>query len=308
MQKKYKTFVVINPRSADGYTGKRINVLIDKLNKIGALEYELTKYKGHASEITSKALHEGYNRIIAIGGDGTFNEVVNGFFTNSEIINNNSVLGFISGGTGADFVRSLNIPSDIDKAIEIIINDRVKEIDVVQVISKDNNDNDLKRYFINVSNIGIGGEVVNRVNNSSKLLGGFITFLLSTATTVMYYKNKKITLIYDKSNFIEGVYSNIIVGNGKYCGGGMKFIPEAELDDSHLDILTIGDINKIEFFRNILKIYRGTHLNFSKIGFKKCKSLDVIAEEKIKVEVDGENCGFTPAHYTILPQVLNIIY
>ena len=88
----------------------------------------------------------------------------------------------------------------------------------------------------------------------------------------IHFKNKKIKLTYDNEQVVENIYSNIIVGNGKYCGGGMKFLPEAEVTDGVFDILTIGDITKIEFFENILKVYRGTHLKFSKIKVQKSKN------------------------------------
>lgn len=130
MHKKYKTFVVINPKSANGYTGKKISNLLRKLNKLGDYKYQLTERKNHACEITCSAIKNGYDRIIAIGGDGTFNEVVNGFFDESKLINKEAVLGFISAGTGADFIRTLNIPSDLDKSIEKIIENKIKKIDL----------------------------------------------------------------------------------------------------------------------------------------------------------------------------------
>ncbi len=308
MHKQYKTFVIINPKSSDGNTGKNINLLTHKLKKIGEFDYTLTKGKNHATELTINAIKSEYNRIIAIGGDGTFNEVVNGFFYDEKIINNDVTLGLISGGTGADFIRTLEIPSNIDKAINKIVENNVKKIDLGKLISTNDSGEKVTRFFLNASNIGLGGEVVKKVNNSSKLLGGFASFLIGTVSTAMEFNNKKIKLIYDDENFIEGVYSNIIVANGKYCGGGMKFLPDADLSDNLFDILTIGDINKIEFFENILKVYRGTHLKFHKIGAKKSKSLSIESEEKIRIETDGEECGFTPAYYQVIPNILNIIY
>ncbi|MFN8578061.1 MAG: diacylglycerol kinase family protein [Candidatus Sericytochromatia bacterium] len=303
----YKTFVVINPKSSDGSTGKKITKLVDKLKKIGEFDYKLTKDKSHATELTRNAIKGNYNRIIAVGGDGTFNEVVNGFFINNEIIKDNIVLGLISGGTGADFIRTLEIPSNIDKAIYKIVDNNIKKIDLGKVTATSKSGDKITRYFLNASNIGLGGDVVKKVNNSSKVLGGFTTFLVKTISTAMEFKNKKLTLTYDEKS-IENIYSNIIVANGKYCGGGMKFLPDASLDDELFDILTIGDINKVEFFENILKVYQGTHLKFHKIGVKKSKTLSIDSNEKVRIEADGEECGFTPAKFEIIPKILNIIY
>lgn len=307
MQKEYKTFVIFNPKSSDGNTGKNISNLISKLKKIGDFDYSLTNSQGHAIQLTKDALNTGYNRIIAVGGDGTFNEVANGFFHNEQLINKEAVLGLISGGTGADFIRTLKIPSNVNKSIDKIYENNIEKIDIGKIISNDESGNKIVRYFLNASNIGLGGDVVKKVNSSSKLLGGFATFLMSTVSTAMEFKNQKMKLTLDDNKVFENVYSNIIVGNGKYCGGGMKFLPDAEIDDGIFDILTIGDITKLEFFENILKVYRGTHLSFPKIELKKSTTFKVESNIKVRIDADGEECGFTPANYEILPNILKVI-
>ena len=307
MNQEYKTFVVINPKSADGSTGKNLNSLLSKLKSIGQFTHYLTESQSHATVLTNNALKKGYNRIIAIGGDGTFNEVSNGFFENNHLINDKAVLGFISGGTGADFIRTLEIPANINRAIDKIVLNKIKKIDIAKIISLDEYGQKIERYFLNASNIGLGGDVVKKVNSSTKLLGGFATFLVSTIETAMKYENQKVKIILDNETILEDVFSNIIVANGRFCGGGMKFLPSAEVNDGLLDILTIGDINKLEFFENIFKVYRGTHLEFEKITTKKAKKIEIITEKRLRVETDGENCGFTPAKYEIIPNILNII-
>ncbi len=308
MNHTYNTFVVINPKSADGSTGKTLKKIISKLNKIGNFEYKLTENQGHATNLTKSAIKSGFNRIISIGGDGTFNETVNGFFENGNMINPQAVLGFISGGTGADFIRTLNLNSNIDNSINKIVKNQIKKIDIVKLISSTESNDKIERYFLNASNIGLGGDVVKKVNSSTKLFGGFATFLISTIETAMKYDNRKIKLIFDNKTTLESVFSNIIVANGRYCGGGMKFLPSAEINDGLLDVLTIGDINKLEFFENIFKVYKGTHLEFSKISTRQAKSLEILSDYQIRIETDGENCGFTPAKYQVIPNVLSVIY
>lgn len=308
MNYNYKTFIVFNPKSAGGKTGKNLNNILSQLKFIGDFDYQLTDHSGHAKSLTTNSLKSGYNRIIAIGGDGTFNEVVNGFFENHQLINPDAVLGFISGGTGADFIRTAQIPKNINQAINIIVKDQIKSIDIGKVNLVSESGDNIYRYFLNASNIGLGAEVVKKVNNSSKLMGGFASFLMATAGTVMEYKNKKIKLDYDSQDNDNAIFSNILIANGKYCGGGMKFLPDAKIDDGQFDVLTIGDINKVEFVENIFKVYMGTHLKFSKISLRKSRIIEVTATEKVRIETDGEECGFTPAKFEIVPNILKIIY
>ena len=308
MNHNYKTFIVFNPKSADGKTGKNLNNILKQLKSIGDFDYKLTDHSGHAKSLTTNSLKSGYNRIIAIGGDGTFNEVVNGFFEDNQLINPDAILGFISGGTGADFIRTAQIPKNINQAIDKIVSNQIKKIDIGKVNLVSESGDNIYRYFLNASNIGLGAEVVKKVNNSSKFMGGFASFLMATISTVIEYKNQKIKLDYDSKNTENRTFSNIIIANGKYCGGGMKFLPDAKIDDGQFDVLTIGDINKVEFVENIFKVYMGTHLKFAKISVKKSKIIEVTSPEKVRIETDGEECGFTPAKFEIIPNILKIIY
>lgn len=302
----YKTFVVINPNSANKDTGKKLNYIKECLAVLGSFEFVLTEDKNHATKLTKDALNEGFDRIIAVGGDGTFNEVVNGFFQGGYQINEDAVLGFISRGTGSDLVRTLKLPKDIRSSISIIKGNRIKEIDLGKATYTVNNKTET-RFFINIANVGIGSEVAYKVNNSSKVLGGFLSFLNATITTVVNYKNKETEIVFDDNLKLSQITNNIIIGNGKFFGGGMKVLPDADLQDGFFDVMTIGDISKLGFFQNIPKIYNGTHVSDPNVTIKKAKKITITAKETLRVEFDGEAEGFTPVTFEIVPKSLSII-
>lgn len=302
----YKTALIVNPKSSNGKTQNELPYIERYINS--SFEYEIffTKEKKHAISLTQDCLKNNFERIIAVGGDGTFNEVVNGFFENQKMINENAKLGFIPSGTGSDFIKTLNIPKNYKDSIDIIKKNNYKKIDVGLVNFLVNNDKKY-RYFINISDVGIGGEVVDRVNKTTKIFGGFISFLTATLKTVLEYENKKVKIIIDDNEELELKINNIVVGNGQYFGGGMRILPSANPFDSYFDIAIIGDINKIEFFLNVPKVYSGKHIYDKNITFRKAKNIKVFSDEKIKLDIDGEQEGFCPVEFQIIHESINII-
>jgi diacylglycerol kinase (ATP) len=304
---KYKTTVIINPNSCNGKTGKIIEQLKASVNKIGPTELRLTEAKGHATEIVRESLKAGSNRIIAIGGDGTFNESVNGFYENGQLINSDAVFGVIPCGTGSDFIKTMEIPNNETLAVRKIINDNIKTIDLGKVTYKVKTE-DRSRLFLNIAEAGIGGAVVERVNKTSKLFGGFASFLMGTLATVMDYRNIKTHVVFDDDFKIDKITNNVIVGNCRFFGGGMKILPDAMPDDGFFDVLVIGDISKLDFFKNVPKVYNGTHIHDPNFFFRRAKNVFVDSPDTpIKLDIDGEQEGTTPARFEIMPQAIKII-
>ncbi len=302
-----KTTVIINPKSSNGATGKNIDYIKNIIQKLDNPEIIITKSKNEATDITQKAILNGTEKIIAVGGDGTINEIINGFFLEEKIINPNVIFGILPCGTGSDFVRTLHLPKNNNKVIEKILENKTKLIDVGKANYSDLNHQAKTRFFINASNIGIGGEVVDRVNQTSKIFGGFASFLAGTILSVMDYKNKKVSITFDHEQKIEFTTINIVVANGQFCGGGMKFLPDSSLDDGLFDILLIGDLSKADFFRLIPKVYSGLHLRDPKINVKKAKNVLIESEYKLKLDFDGEWDGYTSASYDVVRNTIRII-
>ncbi|MFN8674193.1 MAG: diacylglycerol kinase family protein [Candidatus Sericytochromatia bacterium] len=297
-----KTIAIINPKSAGGKTSAKLDFLKKKLKQIPNLEIKLTEYSKHAKEITNKAIKDGFNHIIAIGGDGTFNEVLNGFFEKDTLINPDVVLSFVPSGTGSDFIKTLEVPNNIDLAIKKILEKNIQKIDIGKITFDDGN----IEYFLNAAEVGMGAEIVDRVNKSSKKYGGTITFFYHTLLTALKYKNNDISIIFDNDSEQKININNLIIGNGKFIGGGMKVLPDANLFDNFFDIMIIKELNIVSFFKAFLKVYFTINLKNNKLEFRRAKKIIITSSKSLKVESDGELKGLTNVFFEVIPNQLSI--
>lgn len=302
-----KSVAIINPASADNTTGKKWLEIAELFKKTDIKIKEVfTTKPSDATTLTKEHLKDGYNLIISVGGDGTLNEVVNGFFEYAYPINENASLGIICQGTGGDFIKTVGIPKNEKLAVQCIKQNNIKKIDV-GCARLWKNDKEIIRYFINIADVGIGGEVVKRVNNSPKRFGGFISFLHATLVTFWTYKNQRAKIIIDDEIEKEVVLNSLIIANGQYFGGGMRIVPHANLSDGVFDVLIMGDLTKKELYLNIAHVYKGTHLKQPKIEVLQAKSIKVFSQTPLLLDIDGEDAGYTPAEFNILPKMINVI-
>lgn len=301
-------YFIVNPASANGTTKivwKEIAQYLDEKELI--FEFQLTTGPNQATEIAKRALKKGFKKIIAVGGDGTVNEVVNGFFERGKIINSEASLGVISRGTGCDLIRTLGIPKNYQGAVETLIQGNTKKIDLIMVKYLANNLDCQWRYCVNISDVGLGGYVANRVNHTAKTGGGLWSYLRGTVLSILLYKNNKGIVIVDGQEVYDGKFSIVAAANGKYFGGGMKLAPLAEMDDGFLNLVMLVKMGKLELLYNFLKVYKGTHMSHAKIKHFKAKTVIVQSDEILPLEIDGENPGQGPVKYDILEKAINII-
>jgi YegS/Rv2252/BmrU family lipid kinase len=299
---------IVNPRSADGTTGSqwpRLERMIAREGLRGAVRF--TEGPGHATQLTREGLTAGHRLIVTVGGDGTINETVNGFFDmEGNPLAPEAELGLIGRGTGCDFIKSLGIPKREDLAVRRILGGSPQAIDLGRVTFHDAAGRERMRYFGNIAEVGLGGAVVERVNRASKRFGGFASFLMSTLATIATYQNRPMTLQIDDASPETLVAVNLVVGNGCYFGGGMRILPGAELDDGWLDVLIMGDLARLELFGNLAKVYRGTHLTHPKVRHLRARRLCVTSPEPLLLDVDGEQPGQVPATFTLQPAALRL--
>ena len=301
-------YAVVNPVSSNGKTGHRWPNHEKKIKEAGInLEVKMTHYPGHAIKLTQDALKMGYKTIMAVGGDGTVNEVLNGFYENDKIINEDSVLLILSQGTGSDYIRSLNLTKDINDIIDTYNRYKIKKVDIGKITYLDFDSIKRSRYFINTADVGIGGETVEFVNQSSKIMGGLLTYLYGVIRTLIKYDNKKMKLKIDDKVIKEDILNSVMVSLGKYFGGGMIIAPEAEVDDGIFDITILGNLSKIETVLNLYRAYKGTHIYYKKIDYLKGKKVSIESDQRVLIDIDGECAGILPAEFEIYKQVFPIL-
>ena len=299
-----KTQVIVNPESNKGKTRKRWKYIQEALKSfLREFKTEFTEKPFQATEISRAAIKEGTELVVGVGGDGTMNEIANGFYENREIINPETALGIVPSGTGCDFTRSLNIPLGLKNALKVITQAPSALIDIGRVKFKANSGEEQERFFLNVADFGIGGEVVKKVNENrmERKASSYLKCLLST---FIAYKNKRLRIRIDDEELPIDEYMVGTVSNGRIFGKGMKIAPEAELDDGLFDVVLVKRMKLFEFLRNVWKIYAGSHLSHPKITLIRGRKAEVFPAEgegDVLIELDGEQLGTLPATFEIIP-------
>ena len=286
-----KTAFIVNPVAGRGRTDKIWPRLEKVLQERGiAHKAYFTNYKGEATEL-AKALCEQVDRIVVAGGDGTLHEVV------QSIAYQNVQLAILPTGTGNDLVRSLGIPRNPFKALELLFQGDSKKIDVGEVNG---------RYFINVAGVGFDAEVTHAVNMNYKHIKGSGAYLLALVQLLASYRNVPVKVTVGESQFITNALA-VAVGNGSYYGGGMKIVPGAILDDGFFHICLVGDVTKLEIIRTLPKIFSGRHVAHPKVVVLKGKEIHIEAGGTMVLQADGEIIGQAPAVFRVRKKALEIL-
>jgi YegS/Rv2252/BmrU family lipid kinase len=227
-------------------------------------------------------------------------EVVNGALGAADV-----ELAVLPRGTGKDFVRSLRIPSDLRRALDVAREGRPRTVDLGRASYRAWDGSEGSAAFANFAGAGISGAIARRANSSSKALGGRVSFLAATVAVFASWKSAEVTVQID-AQLRSGRMFEVLAMNGDYAGGGMWVTPDAEPDDGRIDVLLIGDVTKADFVRTFPKIYRGKHLSHPKIEVLHGRTVEVDATPAVPVVLDGEQPGTTPARFEIVPQAIRV--
>jgi YegS/Rv2252/BmrU family lipid kinase len=300
------TVFVVNPASAAGRTGRQWSAISERLSA-GGVEHEtcLTSRPLEAIDLTAEALRGGADTVVAVGGDGTVNEVANGFFREG-LPRPEAALGVLPLGTGGDFVKTLQIPAEVDAAIAMVKARKLRPLDVGKIEMTGLDGKPYTRYFVNIADAGIGGVVVERVNRTTKLFGGRTSFLYASLATLWTYKPQEMEVRSAEDEF-SGRAQNVVLANCRYFGGGMFVAPKAEPDDGKLEVVVFGDIARMEAIRSIGTIYKAEHLKNPKVRAWRSAKVEVSSPERVLIDVDGEMCGTLPATFSVLSKALPVI-
>jgi diacylglycerol kinase (ATP) len=295
--------LIANPTSGKGRVGQELSEVERQLNAAG-LEFRIleTAGPGHASRAAREALDSGVRFLVAAGGDGTVQEVVNGMLSNDRPVNDQAVLGVVAAGSGCDFVRTFGLPGDSVRSVRHLVGDLLYPIDVIR-IDHQGPDGPGARYSPNIAEAGLGGAVVARAQRLPRWIGRsryFYGFWLSLGR----FRPAEMKVRVDRKEF-SGRANNVVVANCQFYGGGMKISPRSYPGDGHLDV-QISTGPKSEAFTLIPKIYRGEHVPHPHIKEFRGRVITVDAERPLPVEADGEVLGTTPATFTVLPQAIRL--
>lgn len=299
---------IVNPHAGNGSTGSKWP-MIEALarDRLGPFETYMTRGPGDAVLRVKNALAQKVRLLVCVGGDGTLNEVVNGMMMHEASVRSDLALGFIPNGTGCDFVRTVSIPQDLEQAIDLIAAGTVRSIDLGVLFFRDDQGHERRRYFHNITSFGLGGDVAQRVNRTTKALGPFVSFMWATLVSIFSCGKKKIRLRVDEGFERELRVWNVAVANGQYHGGGMWVAPGASVCDGILNVTVIGDLTIPEIFLNLPKLYNGKINDIEKVTTLAGEKVKASSNEQVLLDVDGEQPGMLPIDIGIVPDGLNII-
>jgi YegS/Rv2252/BmrU family lipid kinase len=297
-----RTVFLVNPASDNGRTGSCWAELAHRAATVGLEgEARFSERPFHLAELARAAADDGAELLVAVGGDGTVNEVVNGIMAAAR----GPELAVLPIGTGMDFVRTYGIPRKVERAARVALEGDVRTIDVGRARFRTWAGDEEARHFANVASVGMSAAVAQRANGMSKAFGGRVTFYYALVRTFLEWRNGPISLDVDGERR-EARMHDVVVANGQWHGGAMWLAPQAEPDDGLFDVLAIGDITKADFIRSSHRIYRGTHLTHPKIELLRGARVVVDAPEHLPIELDGEQVGTTPVVFEVLPRALRL--
>ncbi len=310
-----KPFLVLNPRSANGATGRHFDSIARAVRgAVGDHPHAFTERSMHAAELTRSALASGHDLVIAVGGDGTINEVVNGFFEPAQpgeparAIREGAALGLVPHGTGGDLRRTVGLDGDLVKSCARLQGER-RAIDIGRVDYALASGGRAARYFVNVGDIGVGAKIVEIANRGSKALGT-LSFTLASLRGLLGWRDVRVHASFDGASAEELQVTSLAIANGRYFGGGMMVAPEARLDDGLFHVTIWTGYTLLDFATKGGAIRDGSHVKLPGTRTRTARTISIEAAapgEAIGLEVDGELLGQLPATFTVLPGALQLI-
>lgn len=308
-----KPLLVVNPRSGGGATGRTFPAIRGTVERaLGKVDVAMTERPGHAIDLAREAAIAGHPLVIAVGGDGTIHEVVNGLLqakaSSSSPHADGTQLGIIGQGTGGDLRRSLGIEHRLDRYLEAITSGRQRSLDV----GKFTGGGKTGHYFVNILSVGMGGLVDRYVADASRMFGGKAAYFGASLKALINARLGTVRCsVTNDGTTEEHVIRSFVIAicNGKYFGSGMKIAPMAEVDDGRLEIVALGPRSKVGFALTQGTVYSGAHIAQAgtvHLRAQKVK-LELVNEDARNVyllDVDGEPMGGLPLEIEIVPKAL----
>ena len=302
----FRSFVIVNPASAAGNTGRRWDRIAELLrSSLGDFQHAATRKKGDAAALSRAALRDGFEMVVSVGGDGTLNEVACGFFDGAAAVAPEAVLGVLALGTGSDFGRTIG-QTDLESACAKLGGRATRTIDVGLARFTGHDGREKSRIFINVASFGCGGLVSHLVSPRLKALSGRLAFTLATLRALLVYRDQLVTLEFDATPPRSLAITNCAFANGRYFGAGMQVAPAAQLDDGELDVTIWSGFRLMDFIRKRHTLYDGSHVREPGAEVLRTRRATATGPSTVLLEVDGEGVGRLPAELSVLAGALKL--
>lgn len=290
---------IVNPVAGHGRSRRVFARLEAVLARVTGLRWVVwnTRGPGHAVELAQRAGLEGYRRVVAVGGDGTVHEAINGLMSLSAALRHRLAFGVVPAGSGNDFARNVGIPQDPGALAALLASGAAGFVDVGEVGG---------HYFANVAGVGFDAEVARLANRLPKAVPGPLTYLVSAVSALATYRNASVRIELDGRELRRRVLL-VAVGNGAGYGGGMLICPGARMDDGRFRVVVAGDLSRAAVLATLPRVFSGRHLENPLVEAFEARQVHIEAERPLAVQADGEVVARTPATLKIVPRALRVI-
>ncbi len=296
--------VILNPMADQGRGAAQAAVIQQAAQPFGGVDLVQTESPGHARELARQAADDGYDLVVAAGGDGTINDVVNGLMRGSKAV---AQLGIIPIGSGNDLAWSLKIPTKIETAVQKLFSGTSQTIDLARI------EDDQGRFRIVDNNIGIGFDAVVVIETEAiNRVHGFMMYLLATLRTIMSYSQLPQTTIHFDNERVEQQITFIAFGVGPRGGGGFLLTPHAQHGDDLIDTCTVNPVGRLTMLSLLLSVVRGTHIKSKHVTMRQNKQIRVRSDRPLPIHTDGEMFAYPQDNVrevtiTSLPAAIDVI-
>jgi diacylglycerol kinase (ATP) len=296
-----RSCVILNPNAGSVDDLARIE---ETLGKRESVVVRRTAAAGDAERLAAEAVGEGFELVVAAGGDGTLNEVVNGLVAGF----GRTRLGILPLGTGNDFARTIGVPADLDAALEVLAAGRLRRIDVGRVeLRHAETSAAVRRYFVNVSAGGFAGVMSERMDDEVKSRWGPLAYLRTALETFAEREGYSTVLTLDGGEVLSLPVYNVVVSNARFVAAGIPVAPQAELDDGLLDVMIVPESSIPQLAALVPQVLLGRHTESGLVELRRARRIEVRSEPPMPFNVDGELVGESPAIFEALPRVLDVV-
>ena len=310
-----KPLLVVNPRSGGGRTGKLFEAARKPIERaLGEVDVAYTERGRHAVDIAREAALAGRRTVVAVGGDGSIHEVVNGLMEAAEKGAKGARLGIIGMGTGGDFRKTLGLEHRLDSYCGAIASGKTRAIDVGRFTCAGPDGATARAWFVNILSIGVGGLVDRYVAETTKALGGTAAYYFASLRGLVESEIGRLecTIEVDGQTRTETIATrSMAICNGRYFGSGMHVAPMASPDDGLFEVVDLGSSSRLRFVMFSSSIYSGTHLKVPEVKHFRCRKLtarllNAEAADKVLLDVDGEPFGRPPIEIEVVPKAIEV--
>jgi diacylglycerol kinase (ATP) len=289
--------IIVNPTAGSGRAATLLSWIRDRLAQRPDAELHVTMRGGEAEELAARAAANGCDRLVAVGGDGTIQEVVNGVLADDR----RPSVGIVPVGSGNDLARSLGLPTDAAEAWTIAIGRATRTIDAAHATNGEGR----RRWFASAGGIGFDAQVAAAMAARRGWQSGRAGYLLTTLTELRRFDNRRLRIVLDGEELDRRALL-VAIANGPFYGGGMRIAPDAAPDDGWLDLCVGGDVSRVTAVRELPNLYRGTHVRNPAVSIHRARRVEVSGDEPTYAHLDGEPFGTLPLVVEVRHGVLEV--